>query len=85
MQFKDFEIRPGKSIDGMVDPKRFELVKWHTNCSYYVVAWLTRNPYEPCWELESVGLRLMRDWVDGLDKWILAWCEMATVCMKDDE
>lgn len=29
MQFKDFEIRPVESIDGAVDPNRFELVKWY--------------------------------------------------------
>lgn len=102
MQFKDFEIRPTRSLDDVIDPKRFELVKWYdheprgtTNLrtgnvenktrSCYVVAWLEWNEREPCWELQSVGLRLMEDWVNGLDKWILAWCEMATVCMEDDE
>ena len=29
MKFKDFEIRPVKSLDGVIDPKRFELVKWY--------------------------------------------------------
>ena len=29
MQFKDFEIRPVKSIDGVINPNRFELVKWY--------------------------------------------------------
>ena len=29
MQFKDFEIRPVKSLDGVIDTKRFELVKWY--------------------------------------------------------
>lgn len=85
MRFKDFEIRPVKLLDGVIDPKRFELVKWYEPGRCYVVAWLEWNSKEPCWELQSVGLRLMRDWVDGLDKWILAWCEMATVCMEEDE
>lgn len=85
MRFKDFEIRPVESLDGAIDPKQFELVKWYKPEHCYVVAFLEWNPKEPCWELRPVGLRLMQDWVDGLDKWILAWCEMAAVCMKEDE
>ena len=95
MQFKDFEIRPVKSLDGVIDPKRFELVKWYDHEPYvhgeststrscFVVAWLEWNAKEPCFELTSVGLRLVRDWVDGLDKFIIKWCEMAEVCMEED-
>ena len=102
MKFKDFEIRPVKSIDGVTDPNRFELVKWYnheptpvTNMrtgeksistrSCFVVAWLERNDKEPCFELKSVGLRLVENWVDGLDQFIIKWCEMAEVCMEEDE
>ena len=85
MQFKDFEIRPVKSLDGVIDPKRFELVKWYNHGSCFVVAWLEWNDNEPCFELTSVGLRLVENWVDGLDKFIIKWCEMAEVCMEDDE
>ena len=102
MKFKDFEIRPVKSIDGVIDPNRFELVKWcnHepmpvTNMrtgeksiitrSCFVVAWLEWNDKEPCFELKSVGLRLVENWVDGLDQFIIKWCEMAEVCMEEDK
>lgn len=96
MQFKDFEIRPVKSLDGVIDPKRFELVKWYDHEPYvhgeststrscFVVAWLEWNDKEPCFELVSVGLRLVDHWVDGLDKFIIKWCEMAEVCMEEDE
>ena len=96
MKFKDFEIRPVKSLDGVIDPKRFELVKWYdhepyihgesTNtCSCFVVAWLERNDKELGFELKSVGLRLVKNWVDGLDQFIIKWCEMAEVCMEEDE
>ena len=96
MQFKDFEIRPVKSLDGVIDPKRFELVKWYDHEPYvhgeststrscFVVAWLEWNDKEPCFELVSVGLRLVKNWVDGLDKFIIKWCEMAEVCMEDNE
>ncbi len=85
MMFKNFEIRPVKSLYGVIDPKRFEVVKWCQPGHCYVVAWLTWNDKEPCFELASVGLRLMKDWVDGLDRFILKWCEMAAVCMEEDE
>lgn len=96
MQFKDFEIRPVKSLDGVIDPKRFELVKWYdhephvygestSTRSCFVVAWLEWNDKEPCFELTSVGLRLVENWVDGLDQFIVKWCEMAKVCMEEDK
>ena len=96
MKFKDFEIRPVKSLDGVIDPKRFELVKWYDHEPYihgeststrscFVVAWLEWNDKEPCFGLVSVGLRLVENWADGLDKFIIKWCEMAEVCMGDNE
>lgn len=85
MKFKDFEIRPVKSLDGVIDPKRFELVKWYKLGSCFVVAWLEWNNKEPCFELTSVGLRLVENWADGLDKFIIKWCEMAEVCMEEDK
>ena len=96
MQFKDFEIRPVKSLDGVIDPKRFELVKLYDHEPYvhgeststrscFVVAWLEWNDKETCFELTSVGLRLVENWADGLDKFIIKWCEMAEVCMEEDK
>ena len=96
MKFRDFEIRPVKSLDGVIDTKRFELVKWYDHEPYvhgeststrscFVVAWLEWNDKEPCFELKSVGLRLVENWVDGLDQFIIKWCEMAEVCMEEDE
>lgn len=93
MRFKDFEIRPElQDFKGNAIRNKYELVKWAemkdnqiTPNFCYVVAFLEWNPKEPCWELRPVGLRLMQDWVDGLDKWIIKWCEMAAVCMEEDE
>lgn len=95
MKFKDFEIRPVKSLDGVIDTKRFELVKWYDHEPYvhgeststrscFVVAWLEWNAKEPCFELTSVGLRLVKNWAEGLDQFIIKWCEMAEVCMEED-
>ena len=61
MKFKDFEIRPVKSLDGVIDPNRFELVKWYDPGRCFVVAWLGWNDKEPCFELTSVGLRLVEN------------------------
>ena len=85
MKFKDFEIRPVKSIDGVIDTNRFELVKWREPGLCFVVAWLGWNDKEPCFKLTSVGLRLVENWVDGLDQFIIKWCEMVEVCMEEDE
>ena len=95
MKFKDFEIRPVKSLDGVIDTRRFELVKWYDHEPYvhgeststrscFVVAWLEWNAKEPCFELTSVGLRLVKNWAEGLDQFIIKWCEMAEVCMEED-
>ena len=51
-----------------------------TTRSCYSVATLRYNEKEPCWEIESVGMRLMEDWEDGLDKYILKWCEFMDAC-----
>ena len=102
MRFKDFEIRPVKSLDGVIDPKRFELVKWYdhnpvpvtdgrtgekkmSTRSCFVVACLEYDNKDGFWDFKSVGLRLVENWADGLDKFILKWCEMAEVCMEEDE
>ena len=96
MKFKDFEIRPVKSLDGVIDTRRFELVKWYDHEPYihgeststrscFVVAWLEWDAKEPCFELVSVGLRLVENWADGLDQFIIKWCEMAEVCMEEEE
>lgn len=96
MQFKDFEIRPVKSLNGVIDPKRFELVKWYDHEPYihgtststhscYTVAWLEYNNKDGFWNLRSVGPRLMEDWVDGLDKFIIKWCDLMTVCIKEGD
>lgn len=102
MKFKDFEIRPDKALDGAINPKRFELIKWYnhepldvTNVrtgkvenstrSCFVVAWLTWSDNEKYWSIESVGMRLMENWRDGLNRFVTKWCEMAAVCMNVED
>lgn len=85
MKFKDFEIRPVKAMDGSVDPCKYELVQWYKPDTCYVIAWLTWSDNEKYWGIESVGMRLMENWRDGLNRFIVKWCEMAAVCMEEDE
>ena len=96
MTFKDFEIRPVKSLDGVIDPKRFELVKWYDHEPYihgeststrscFVVAWLEYDNKDEFWDIESVDLRLVENWVDGLEQCGIRWCGMAEVCMEEEE
>ena len=96
MQFKDVEIRPCKDVNGVINPKRFKIVKWYDHEPYihgtststrscYTVAWLEYDNKDGFWDLRSVGLRLVEDWTDGLDQFIIRWCEMATVCMGNDD
>lgn len=97
MKFKDFEIRPCKDANGKDEPYKYEIVKWYDHAPYihgqttctrscYTVAWLEWIPSEPCWDIKSVGLRLLKDWVDGLDEFIIKWCDLMNVCIeKGDE
>ena len=85
MQFKDFEIRPCKDMSSVVVPYKYELVKWYNSDSCYTVAWMEYNNKDGFWDLRSVGLRLMEDWTDRLDQFIIKWCEMAAVCMEEGE
>lgn len=85
MMFKNFEIRPVKSIDGVINSNRFELVKWNEPEHCFVVAWLEYDAKDGFWDFKSVGLRLVENWDDGLDQFIIKWCEMAAVCMDVED
>lgn len=102
MRFKDFEIRPYKSLNGLTSQDRYELIKWYKTESpievtiaetgekkmkdtfCYVVAWITWNPKEPCWEFESVGMRFIDDYEEGLCEYIKKFVELLDV-IRDKE
>ena len=85
MKFKDFEIRPVKAMDGSTNSCKYELIHWYKPESCYVIAWLIWSDNEKYWSIESVGMRLMENWVGGLNRFIIKWCDMAAVCMEEDE
>lgn len=82
MKYKNFEIRP---VPESQDKNRFELVNWYKETNCYVLAFIEYNPKTDCWKINSVGMRLIEDWEDGLDKYILSWIKLMAVCMEDNK
>lgn len=82
MKYKNFEIR---SVPESQDENRFELVNWYKEANCYALAFIEYNPKTDYWNINSVGMRLIEDWEDGLDKYILSWIELMEVCMRNDE
>lgn len=60
----------------------YEVTDWQTgekklNTKYcFSIARLWWNDHEPCFEFESVGLRYLEYREDGLEEWLLKWCEL---------
>lgn len=81
MRYKNFEIRP---VPESRDKNKFELVRWYNNGSCYVLAFIEYDSKSD-WSINSVGMRLMEGWIDGLDKYILAWTVLKDLCMESNE
>lgn len=82
MKYKNFEIRP---VPESQDENRFELVNWYKEANCYVSAFIEYNPKTDCWSINSVGMRLIEDWEDGLNEYILSWVKLMEVCMRNDK
>ena len=41
MKFKDFEIRPTSYLDGHIDPKHWDVVKWYDHAPWETIDWVT--------------------------------------------
>lgn len=84
MRFKDFEIRECTNTNDKYN--NFELLKWYKNGEKefcYVVAFITWNPKEPCWEFQSVGMRFIDDYEDGLCEYVKKFMELVGVTYKN--
>ncbi len=81
MRYKNFEIR---LIPESQDENRFELVRWYNNENCYVLAFIEYDSKFD-WNINSVGTRLIEDWEDGLDEYILSWIKLMEVCMRNDK
>lgn len=42
------------------------------------------NDKEPCFEFESIGLRYLENREDGLEEWLLKWCELKEYELRYD-
>lgn len=80
MKYKNFEIRP---VPESKEENKFELVNWYKEASCYVLAFIEYNPKTDYWNINSVGMRLIEDWEEGLDRYILSWIKLMVVCMGD--
>ena len=90
MTFKNFEIRKptllGKPPTEDYYKYNFDLVKWSPDYSYcWSIGHLEYNRREPCFEFKSYGLRYFRDREDGLEEFILKWCELQTIIIENSE
>ena len=63
----------------------YEVTDWKTgekklstkNC--FSIGTLWWNDKEPCFEFKSCGLRYFEHREDGLEEWLLKWCELKEV------
>lgn len=91
MRFKQFEIRKPTLIG---DPPtedyykyNFDLIKWADDNSYcWSIGHFEYNLNEHCFDFRSVGIRYFEYREDGLEKWLLKWCELKDIeyrCLED--
>lgn len=86
IRWKHFEIRPrvwykdGKKFG---EDFNFDLVKWSEDFSHcWSIAHINWDSHEPCYEIHSIGMRLMDDWEEGLQTFISAFINFQTEIMK---
>ena len=90
MRFKNFEIRKCTFLGDPPTPDyhkwNFDLVKWDkwndkgVEKDYcFSIGHLEWNRREPCFEFRSCGTRYLEFRDDGLEKWLLKWCETKEV------
>ena len=87
MRFKQFEIRKCTFLGDPPTPDyhkwNFDLVKWSDDNSHCCsIAHLEWNRKEPCFEFSSCGTRYLRHREDGLEEWLLKWCEIKEIEYK---
>jgi hypothetical protein len=84
MRFKNFEIRKcsfiGEPPTSDYHKWNFDVVKWADDNSHcWSIGRLEWNRKEPCFEFRSIGTRYLQYREDGLEEWLLKWCEMQEV------
>ena len=90
MRYKNFEIRKptilGKPPTEDYFKYNFDLVKWSADNSYcWSIGFLHYRTNGDGFEFESVGLRYFNDREEGLEEFILRWCEFQAFIIESKE
>lgn len=79
--WNDFQFRSPTYIDGHFEPFIFDLVKWVGGDMFitpkycFSIAQLKWNPSEEDFNFKSIGIRYLLNHIDGLEEWILDFCD----------
>jgi hypothetical protein len=87
MKFKNFEIRQCTFLGDPPTPDyhkwNFDLVKWekdHIGKDYcFSIGRLKYDRKEPGFDFRSIGTRYLEYREDGLEEWLLKWCELKEI------
>lgn len=84
MRFKSFEIRKptilGKPPESDYFKYNFDLVKWtNDNSLCWSIGFLRYNKKECDFDFESCGLLYLEHREDGLEEWLVKWCELKKI------
>lgn len=90
MRFKQFEIRKSTFIGNPPTEDyhkyNFDIVKWLDDDSHcFSIGMLKWNKKEFDFDFESVGTRFLECREDGLEEWLLKWCELKAIEYKYEE
>lgn len=89
MKYKHFEIRKptilGKQPTEDYYKYNFDLVKWADDYSHcWSVGFLRYRTNGDGFEFESVGLRYLKYREEGLEEFILKWCELQEIIIENE-
>lgn len=86
MRFKQFEIRKPTFLGNPPTEDyykyNFDIVKWDDEFSIATFRW---NKKELGFDFESVGTRYLECREDGLEEWLLKWCELKAIEYRYEE
>ena len=90
MNLKSFEIRKpkilGKPPTEDYFKYNFDLVKWSDDYSHcWSIAFLRYRTNGDGFEIESVGLRYLKYREEGLEGFILKWCELQEMVIESED
>ena len=90
MRFKHFEIRKqtfvGEPPTEDYHKYNFDIVKWSDNNTWcFSIGTLRWNKGEDCFDFESVLTRYLEEREDGLEEWLIAWCQLKGIEYKYEE